>query len=182
MKTPCRLPPLWIFLLILLALMFPALSKASDHVGLPDGAKLKMGGSCPVCGMQIGGELGGDAIYAYDQKGLIGFAGIAAAIFDDGKVVGFDGARCLFIYNSIPKKFGIDVTKIRHRYVTDFMTKKLIDVDDAFLVLGSTVRGFMGYDLVPFSSKEEAEKFSTKYGGKRIIQLRSVKPEDVERK
>lgn len=103
-------------------------------------------------------------------------------MFKDGHVVGFEGARCLFIYNSIPKRFGIDVGNIVHRYVTDFNTKKLIDVNKAFLVLGSSVVSFMGHDLVAFSSREEAEKFSSQYGSKRIVEPGTVHIKGIERR
>ena len=148
---------------------------------LPDGSKLDLSKSCPVCGMPVGGGLESQATYAYRNGRLTGFGGAAASVFKDGHVVGFEGARCLFIYNSIPKRFGIDVRNIVQRYVTDFNTKKLIDVNSAFLVLGSTVNGFMGPDLIAFPSKEEAEKFTAHYGGKRIVEPDSVGIKDVER-
>ena len=132
--------------------------------------------------MKVGGELGAPAIYAYKNGSLTGFAGIAAAVFEDGTVVGFDGARCLFIYNTIPTRFGIDVGKITHRFVTHFGTKELIDVKEAFLVLGAKIRGFMGYELIPFSSRQQAEEFKGRNGGKRIIKLGEVRPHDVDRK
>lgn len=155
---------------------------ASEYLDLPNGSRLKLGSRCPVCGMKVGGELEAPAIYAYKDGNLTGFAGVAAAVFRDGTVVGFDGARCLFIYNTIPKRFGIDVTKITDRFVTDFATKNPLDVNSAFLVLGTKIRGFMGYDLIPFSSRQQAEDFKAHNGGKRIIELDTVHPHDVERK
>ena len=119
---------------------------------------------------------------SYRDGNLVGFGGVAAAVFKDGHVVGFEGARCLFIYNTVPKSFGIDVANIVKRYVTDFETKKMIDVDQAFFVLGSSIKGPMGYDLVGFSSKDKAEDFKARYNGKRIVQLHSVGRKDVERK
>lgn len=154
---------------------------AEAFLHLPDGSKVDLTATCPVCGMAVGGGLESSATYAYRDGHLSGFGGAAAAVFKDGKTVGFEGARCLFIYNTIPTRFGIDVKDIVHRYVTDFNTKGLIDVNRAFLVLGSSVKGFMGYDLIAFSSREEAEKFKSKYGGKRIVELGSIGIVDVER-
>jgi nitrous oxide reductase accessory protein NosL len=148
---------------------------------LPDGSKVDLSKPCPVCGMIVGGGLESQATYAYRAGRLTGFGGAAAAVFKDGHVVGFEGARCLFIYNSLPKRFGIDVGNIVHRYVTDFNTKKLTDVNKAFLVLGSRVNGFMGPDLIAFPSRQEAEKFSSEYGGKRIVEPGTVGIKDVER-
>lgn len=110
-----------------------------------------------------------------------GFAGVAAAVFKDGKVVAFEGARCLFIYNTIPKRFGIDVGNIVHRYVTDFKSGKIVDASNAFLVMGSDVKGPMGIDLIPFLDKKEADKFSEERHGKRVVQLGTVGAKDVDR-
>lgn len=154
---------------------------AQQHMDLPDGSKLDLASNCPVCGMRIGGDMGGAATYAYRDNRLLGFAGVAAAVFRDGTVVGFEGARCLFIYNTVPKRFGIDVENISNRYVTDFTSRKLINVQNAFLVLGSRVKGPMGYDLIAFSSVEEAEKFRVEHGGKRVVQLHTVGLGDVDR-
>jgi nitrous oxide reductase accessory protein NosL len=166
---------------VLMTIMIAGTCYADVLLALPDGAKVDLSATCPVCGMVVGGGLEGSASYSYQDGHLVAFGGAAAAVFKDGHTVGFEGARCLFIYNGIPKKFGIDVSQIVHRYVTDFETKRLIDVDKAFLVLGSTVKGFMGYDLIPFSSKESAEKFMGFYGGKRIVELKTVGIKDVER-
>ncbi|MBM4328450.1 MAG: hypothetical protein FJ118_14965 [Deltaproteobacteria bacterium] len=160
---------------------FGGLAHAGEHLALPSGHKLELGGICPVCGMKVGGELESAAIYGYKLGRLESFAGVGAAVFQDSRVVGFDGARCLFIYNTVPKRFGIDVSKIAHRFVTDFETRQFLDVNQAYLVLGTPIRGFMGYDLIPFSSKEKAEAFKTEHGGKRVIQLHTATPEQVDR-
>lgn len=57
----------------------------------------------------------------------------------------------------------------------------MIDVTNAFLVLGSTVKGPMGYDLIAFSNREEAETFQAEYNGKRLVQLHTVELKDVKR-
>jgi nitrous oxide reductase accessory protein NosL len=148
---------------------------------LPNGAKVDLTAHCPVCGMIVGGDLGAGATYSYRSDRVVAFAGVAAVAFKDAHTVGFEGARCLFIYNKVPKRFGINPNDITHRFVTDFTTRKIIDVNNAFLVLGSTVRGPMGYELIPFSNKEEAEKFEAEYNGKRLVQLHTVDLKDVDR-
>ncbi|MEW6348466.1 MAG: nitrous oxide reductase accessory protein NosL [Thermodesulfobacteriota bacterium] len=154
---------------------------ASESLDLPNGSKLQLGKTCPVCGMKVGGELESPAIFGYQEGRLTAFAGAAVAVFQDGKVVGFDGAHCLFVYNTIPKRFGIDVTKIARSFVVDFETKKFIDANQAFLVLGTSIRGFMGYALVPFTSRERAEAFKKEYGGKEVVQLHTATPDKADR-
>lgn len=170
---------------ILMVLVTTGAILAQEHqelMTLPEGSNLNLSSTCPVCGMRLGGYLPGAATYSYRDGNLVGFAGVAAAVFKDGHVVGFEGARCLFIYNTIPKRFGINVDDISKRFVTDFETRKMINVSDAFFVLGSSVKGPMGYDLVGFSSKEKAEEFRTRYNGKRVVQMNTVDRKDVERK
>jgi nitrous oxide reductase accessory protein NosL len=165
--------------LIVVALWSPA--RADESVQLPNGSKLNLSATCPVCGMKVGGDMAGTASYAYKDGRLVGFAGAAAAVFKDGSVVGFEGARCLFIYNTIPKRFGIDVANIFQRYVTDFNTQKFIDAKNAVLVLGSRIKGPMGHELVAFSTLPEVEKFKDEFDGKRIVDLHTVGIKDVER-
>ena len=159
----------------------PTVSRSADDMELPNGGKVDLAAHCPVCGMIVGGDLGAGATYSYRNDRAVGFAGVAAVAFKDGHTVGFEGARCLFIYNKVPKRFGINLDDITHRFVTDFTTRKIIDVNNAFLVLGSTVRGPMGYELIPFSNKGEAEKFEAEYKGKRLVQLHTVELKDVDR-
>jgi nitrous oxide reductase accessory protein NosL len=166
----------------LVFLLSPVGVRADDLMELPNHAKVNISATCPVCGMKVGGELSGGVTYAYRDGQLVGFAGVSAAVFKDGHTVGFEGARCLFIYNTIPKRFGIDVTNITNSYVTDFKSGRMIDTKGAHLVLGTGVNGPMGHDLIPFSSKEEAEKFKMEYKGKRIVDLSTIVHEDVKRK
>ncbi len=160
----------------------PLASHADDFGSLPDGSKVNLSKNCPVCGMRVGGDTGATTTYSYRDGRPIGFAGVAAAVFKDGHVVGFEGARCLFIYAATPKKFGIEVEDIAQRFVTDFVSGKMMDVTKAFLVLGSSVKGPMGYELIPFSTFGEAEKFNSEFAGKRVVRLETVKFKDVERK
>lgn len=169
-------------LLVPVAAMLCFAQGHQELMALPDGSKVDLAATCPVCGMRVGGDLTGGATYSYRDGKLAGFAGAAAAVFKDGHVVGFEGARCLFIYNTVPKRFGIDVSDIVRRYVTDFETKKMIDVSGVFFVLGSSMKGPMGYDLVAFSSGEKAEKFKSRYHGKRVVKMNTIHEKDVERK
>ncbi len=148
---------------------FPLASSAAGFLTLPDGSKVDLSEKCPVCGMVIGGKEGQGVTVTYKDGRVVGFHGVAAAVFKDGHVVGFEGARCLFIYNSVPEKYNVNVADIAHQYVTDFVSKKMIELPKAFLVLGSSVKGPMGYDLIPFSNREEAAKFASENDGKWIV-------------
>jgi len=148
--------------------------EAAEYLQLPDGAKLDLSQKCPVCGMVVGGKDGEGVTVTFKDGRVVGFRGTAAAVFKDGHVTGFEGARCLFIYNSVPEKYSISVADIAHQYVTDFVSKKMIDLPNAFLVLGSNVKGPMGYELIPFTNKEEAAEFASRNDGKWIVQLHEV--------
>ncbi len=154
----------------------PMSSFAAELLELPDGSKVDLGQKCPVCGMIVGGPEGEGVTITYRKGRVVGFGGVAASVFKDGKVVGFDGARCLFVYNSIPSKYNVDVADMKHQFVTDFVSKKMIKVEKAFLVLGSSVKGRMGYEMIPFTNKREAARFASEHDGKWIIQLHSVVP------
>jgi hypothetical protein len=39
----------------------------------------------------------------------------------------------------------------------------------------------MGYDLILFSYKEEAEEFEAEYRGKKLVQLHTAELQDVDR-
>ncbi|MBI5572245.1 MAG: nitrous oxide reductase accessory protein NosL [Desulfomonile tiedjei] len=145
-------------------MLVPMIAWAADVVDLPNGSKLDLSQICPVCNMNLkGGELGP-----------------AAVVFDDGKVVGFDGPGDLFRYLLDPSKYGFDAAKIKEAYVTDHETKKFIDAKKAYFVTGTTLTGGMGSEVIPFGSKEAAEKFKTDHHGKSVAAYAGVKAEDVK--
>lgn len=154
--------------------VWPAMALAGNLLTLPDGSKLDLSQKCPVCGMIIGGKEGQAVTLTFNDGRVATFGGVAAAVFNDGHTVGFEGARCLFIYNSVPQKYRVSVKDVTRQFVTDYRSKKLIDLTGAYLVLGSDVKGPMGYDLIPFASKEDAGKFAAANNGKWIVQLHEV--------
>lgn len=164
----------WIAFMVLIVPIFAVSSQAADLMLLPDGSRLDLSQNCPVCGMVVGGKDGQGVTATFKDGRVVGFAGVAAAVFKDGHVAGFEGARCLFIYNSVPQKYGLDPADISRQFVTDFTTKKMIELPKAFLVLGSNVKGPMGYDLIAFADKEEAAKFARVHEGKWIVQLHEI--------
>ncbi|MBK8944232.1 MAG: nitrous oxide reductase accessory protein NosL [Ignavibacteriae bacterium] len=64
---------------------------------------------------------------------------------------------------------------IKNILVVDAKTEKMINVKDAFYVVGSDVQGTMSpVSKIAFSTKNDAEEFSKKFNGKNIIDFKSV--------
>ncbi|MGB6066802.1 MAG: nitrous oxide reductase accessory protein NosL [Desulfomonilaceae bacterium] len=137
---------------------------AAQTVNLPDGSKLDLSGTCPVCGMKLGSSIWGPA----------------AVVFKDGKVVGFDTTGDMFRYVLEPKKYGFDAGNIKDLFVTEHGTKKFIDAKQAFFVVGSDLKGPMGPEVVPFSNKADAERFSSEHKGKRVATYGEVTLADLK--
>jgi len=127
-------------------------------VDLPDGSKLDTSIECPICHMNT-------------EHGV---PGPAAVVFKDGKVVGFDGAGDMFRYVLDPTKYGFEAANIKNVYVTDYTTKKFVDAKSAFYTLESDVQASMGSEVVPFSRKEDAEKFKSEHKGEKIVAYSEV--------
>jgi copper chaperone NosL len=152
-----------LFLACALLVASTATAKVMD---LPDGAKLDTSTECPICHMSI-------------EHGV---PGPAAVVFKDGKVVGFDGAGDMFRYVLDPTKYGFDAANIKNTYVTDYTTKKFVEAKNAFYVLGSDVQASMGSEVVPFSKKEDAEKFNTEHKGQKVVAYTGVAAADLKPK
>lgn len=138
----------------------------AQSVDLPDGSKLDLSISCPVCGMKV----------ATSSQGP------AAVVFNDGKVVGFDGTGDFFRYLLDPAKYGFVSGNIKHLYVTEHGTKKFLDAKNAFYVTGSDVIGGMGPEVVAFSKKEDAEKFKSDHHGGKVVGYSEVTLDDLKGK
>jgi nitrous oxide reductase accessory protein NosL len=156
-------------MLVTMALMLAALlpaSAAAATADLPDGSKLDLSVPCPVCNMKP------------EESKL----GPAAAVFKDGKVVGFDAPGDMFRYVLDPKKYGFDAGAIKDLFVTEHGGKNFLDAKKAFYVVGSDVTGDMGPEVVPFSKKEDAEKFKSEHHGKNVASYVQITLEDVTSK
>ncbi|VAY87343.1 hypothetical protein MNB_ARC-1_202 [hydrothermal vent metagenome] len=86
----------------------------------------------------------------------------------------FDGVKDMmkFIFNQ-HKDF-------KNIFVTNYYTVTSIEAHDAFYVIGSNIYGPMGSELIPFSSKKEAEEFKQNHGGKEILAFDEIKKTTVE--
>ncbi len=157
--------------LLLTALVFASIlcmagTATAKVMELPDGSKLDTSGECPICHMGV-------------EHGV---PGPAAVVFNDGKVIGFDGAGDMFRYILDPGKYGFEAGNIKHVYVTDDTTKKFLDAKSAFYVLESDVQATMGSEVVPFSKKEDAEKFKAEHKGEKIVAYSEITPEALKPK
>lgn len=106
---------------------------------------------CPVCGM-----------YPARYKKFA-----PKVTFNDGKMVAFDGCKDMYRYLMDMDKYGQGRTKgdIRSIEVRNFSSGAWIDGRSAHYVSGSSVRGPMGPELIPFLSRNKAEAFQKKNGG-----------------
>ncbi len=121
---------------------------------------------CPVCGMFVA---------KYPDW-------IAEIIFQDGKVVFFDGAKDLFKYYFDIERYAPEKTKedIRAVYVTSYYELEMIDAKEAVFVVGSDVYGPMGHELIPHKDISDAEAFSRDHGGKKTATFGDIDPKLIE--
>ncbi|MBM3302928.1 MAG: nitrous oxide reductase accessory protein NosL, partial [Deltaproteobacteria bacterium] len=131
---------------------------------LPDGSKLDLSTTCPICNMKLEASNFGPA----------------AIVLKDGKVVGFDGAGDLFRYLLSPEKQTIKTADIKAIYVTEYGTRNFVDARTAYYVVGTNVTGDMGPEVVPFSKKEAAEQFKSEQNGKRVVAFLDVTLDDLK--
>ncbi|WP_457597982.1 nitrous oxide reductase accessory protein NosL [Hydrogenimonas sp.] len=100
---------------------------------------------CPVCGMNL------KMFYKTSH----------AVELDDGTKKQYCSIRCLAADWPNVK------SRVKRILVVDAATEKLIDAKSAFYVVGSKVKGTMSMtSKLAFATKEEAESFRKKYGGK----------------
>jgi nitrous oxide reductase accessory protein NosL len=147
----------------IIVLTFTALAALAATVDLPDGSKLDLSQTCPVCEMKIESSV----------------VGPAAVVFKDGKVVGFDGPGDMFRYLLSPEKYAYDPANIKNEYVTEYGAKKFIDAKQAIYVAGAEVKAVMGPELIVFSDKAAAEKFSSENKGKKVAASSEITLDDL---
>jgi nitrous oxide reductase accessory protein NosL len=96
----------------------------------------------------------------------------------NGKTVYFSSPKSMFEFYFRPGKWfdvGVkserDFSKI---VVTNYNNMKPINAETAYYVYGSHITSPAGDDLVALESKDEAEKFSKKYHGQRVLKFDEV--------
>lgn len=93
----------------------------------------------------------------------------------------FDGVKDMMVFYFNPEQYdGAAREKISDIFVKDYYTLAWLPAQQAFYVVGSDVYGPMGYELIPFASKEAAESFSLDHHGKEVLTFKDITPELVE--
>ena len=96
----------------------------------------------------------------------------------NGKTVYFSSPKSMFEFYFRPGKwFEVGVKSERDFsdiVVTDYATSKPINAETAYYVYGSNVTSPAGDDLVPFATKEAADKFSKEHNGHRVMSFEKV--------
>lgn len=120
--------------------------------------------TCPVCGARV------------DMASLW----LASAQHTDGTTVFFDGPKHLFKYVFELARYSRRRASgaIEAYWVTEQCRMRRIDPQKAFFVVGSDWLGPKGHELVPFSSREEAEEFRREHKGLRVLAFDGV-PRDL---
>ena len=131
--------------------------KVSFEIEVPHNHK------CPVCGMYV---------YKYPHW-------VAKLEFKNNKPFYFDGVKDMMKYYFEPDEYiGKHSQKdIQNIFVSDYYSLKKIDGKKAFYVLGSTIYGPMGNELIPFEALEDAEVFKEDYNGKKILRFDEITKE-----
>ena len=105
-------------------------------------------------------------------------AWVAKIELKNGEKVFFSSPKSMFEFYFRPGKWfdvGVKSEKdFKDILVTDFKTLKPVKAKGAFYIYGSNVVGPAGDDLIPFDSYADAEEFSKKHNGKRIMGFRDV--------
>ncbi len=149
--------------ILVLMLSAPVYSIANQNVELPDGSKIQLPVSCPVCEMKI-----------ETNTGVLG-----ALVFANGKVVAFDNISELFRYLLSPDTFGFNPKDLKKAFVLDHDSKKFIEAKDAVYVIGPEMVHMMGKEMEAFSNKVSAEKFMDGAKNKKMLAFSEVSLKDV---
>ncbi len=156
-------PPLLIVLLVFAVNTTFTLAYAAEK---PAPREITADMSCGVCGMY-------PARFPTWQTQII---------FTDGSMVPFDGDKDMFRYllnlpHYNPEKSRADVAAI---WVKGHSSNKWIDGETAYYVVGSSVRGPMGQDLVPFADANEAAELRARNGGT-VIPFSEITAEVIDK-
>jgi nitrous oxide reductase accessory protein NosL len=102
----------------------------------------------------------------------------AQIIFKDGLMTPFDGCKCMFNFLFAMDKF--DKTHSRDdvevAWVKDFNSGTWINAVEAHYVVGSSMMGPMGKELIPFTDNAAAMQFHQEQGGA-IMEYGAITPE-----
>lgn len=91
--------------------------------------------------------------------------------YKDGTMTPFDGCKCMFNFMNAMAQYDKAHSRddISVVWVKDFNSGKWVDAAAAHYVVGSSMMGPMGKELIPFADKAEAMKFHQEQGGAMMI-------------
>jgi len=122
---------------------------------------------CPVCGMFP---------HKY-PKWIAGF------IFQDGSKYFHCSPKCMLhnLHNVAKYQPGEKREHIKRIWITEYYTTQQMDAGEVFFVIGTSVVGPMGSDLVPVKGRDAAENLMRDYNGEQIVTLDRITDELIER-
>ncbi len=92
-----------------------------------------------------------------------------------GEKLYFDGVKDMMKFYFDPKRYHHDEEVFTKIKVTDYYTLEAIDANKAYFVLGSSVYGPMGEELIPFKTKADAQHFKEQHHGNSIHTFDTIK-------
>ncbi len=93
----------------------------------------------------------------------------------------FDGVKDMMAYYFRPERYNDTPPGIiKDLFVKDYHSHAWLSAKEAFYVVGSDVFGPMGYELIPFSSKEAAQKFLKEHKGQEVLSFGEITLQLVE--
>ncbi len=114
---------------------------------------------CPVCGMFVA---------KYEEW-------LSQIVNGSDKPLVFDGVKDMMAYYFDGARYGAgtDLSKAEI-WVRSYYTLDYINGREAFYVVGSDVLGPMGDELIPFTTRKEAENFKTDHHGTAILSFEEI--------
>ncbi len=103
-------------------------------------------------------------------------------VFKDGAMTPFDGSKCMFGFMFNMQKFDSRHSRddIAAIWARDFNTGEWINARKAHYVVGSSMMGPMGKELIPFGDGDAARVFQKEHGGELAmfdsISMATLKP------
>jgi len=143
-----------IVLLLTMAILLASCLTEDTSVRLPPPQEITDAMSCGLCGMFPANSP------QWQSQIIIG----------DDRMVPFDGCKDMFRYILLMDKYGYARSRgigtgLEAVWVKDFRYGNWLDGRTAWFVIGSSVQGPMGREIIPFSREEEALLFQKEHGG-----------------
>lgn len=127
------------------------------------GGKIPARARCAVCGMFVAR-----------------YPSWVSVIESGGRKRYFDGVKDMLAFHFSPAAFGGKKADADGRiWVKDYYSLEWVDGRKAFYVTGSDVLGPMGFEFVPFATREAAGNFMADHHGKRVLAFGEITPEMV---